>query len=154
MRQIECRGCGKIKDISEFYFVDGGLEIQGIADIKCELCKECVKYYNGNNRKRKSSDNYKYLDWQRISCYFAVKLDKTAKNVENGMVNLNSKSDAIKNFKYLFDKPNSLSHTSKQQEKVFNVLYNKSGENLRNAVKEILTDDYENYKEFQQRQKL
>lgn len=115
-KQYNAKACGKIKDCSEFYFADSGIEIQGIADIKCELCKECVKYYNDNNRKRKSSDNYKYLDWQRISCYFAVKSDKTASFIENGMPQT-SKVSAIKNFKYLFDKPNGLSHTSKQQKR-------------------------------------
>ena len=62
MEQIKCKGCEKAKDSSEFYFADGGLEVVGIADIKCELCKECVKFYNDKNYKRKSGDNYKYLD--------------------------------------------------------------------------------------------
>lgn len=43
---IKCKGCGKIKDANEFYFADGGLQIDEIAEIKCELCKDCVEDYN------------------------------------------------------------------------------------------------------------
>lgn len=150
--KIKCKGCGKIKDSDEFYFADGGLgEIKDIADVKCELCKDCVKYYNDNNCKRTSADNYKYLGWQRISCYFAVKMGKTARYIQNGMLNSNSKVEAIANFKFLFTKCKGLSHTSKQQKNIFNALHNKSGESLKNAVKEILTEDYETFKKFKQR---
>ena len=153
METIQCKGCGEIKDSNEFYFADGGLEINGIAEIKCELCKDCVKYYNDNNRKRVVSDSYKYLYWQRISCYFAAKFDKTASFIENGMPKI-SKADAIKNFKYLFGKPNGLSHTSKQQEKVFDMLCNRSKTNLKSVVKEILENDYETFRKFKENAKI
>ena len=52
----------KPKIQANFTFADGRLEVVGMADIKCELCKECVKFYNDKNYKRKSGDNYKYLD--------------------------------------------------------------------------------------------
>ena len=42
IKQIQCKCCGVQKDFSEFYFVDGGLKIDGIENLKFEVCKQCV----------------------------------------------------------------------------------------------------------------
>ena len=54
METIQCKGCGEIKDSNEFYFADGGLkQINEIADIKCELCKDCVEDFNRLHQRSK-----------------------------------------------------------------------------------------------------
>ena len=164
MRQIECRGCGKIKDTSEFYFVDGGLKIQGIATIKCELCKGCIEYYNTKSTQGKN--NY-YLHWQFIACYFIAKqvfddnkksIKQIAQNVENGYkkyvdkVNDKDRKNtfvlAVRNFLHLFGE-RSFWRTNNKQRKVFKKLDSaKNSTQIINAVKEILAEDYETFRTF------
>ncbi|MGX2973041.1 hypothetical protein [Helicobacter sp. T3_23-1059] len=151
-KQIQCKGCKESKAQNEFYLIDGGLKIEEIENLRFGICKECMKIYNEKNHK-KQTDNYKYLDWQCISCYFVAKLEKTAKRIDNGMFNTNSKRDTIKNMRYLLGKNDSFEHKSEQHKKIFDILQNANTQtDLQKAIQEILAEDYETFAQFQQKQ--
>lgn len=159
---IQCKGCGKIKDTNEFYFADGGLQINGIAEIKCELCKDCVEDYNRHSTKGAKNN---YLKWQFIACYFIAKISDDNKkiinqiiqNVENGYKKYGDVKDkdrkktfkdAVENFLYLFGVC-GLKHTNNKQRYVFNALKSaKDSTQIANAVKKILEEDYEKFRGF------
>ncbi|MGX2984454.1 hypothetical protein ACWIWK_03125 [Helicobacter sp. 23-1048] len=146
----QCRGCEKYKTSDKFYLIDGGLKIEGIENLRFGICKECMKIYNEKNHK-KQTDNYKYLDWQCISCYFVAKLEKTAKRIDNGMLNTNSKRDTIKNMRYLLGKNDSFEHKSEQHKKIFDILQNANTQtDLQKAIQEILAEDYKTFEQFKQ----
>lgn len=152
-KQIQCKGCKESKTKNEFYLIDGGLKIEGIENLRFEVCKECMRIYNEMNHKKTAQDNYKYLDWQCISCYFVAKLEKTARCIDNGILNTNSKRDTIKNMRFLFNKNNRLKHKSEQHKKIFDTLQNTNTQaDLTNVLQEILQEDYKTFAQFQQKQ--
>lgn len=142
---ILCKGCNKEKSQGEFYLIDGGLQIDTIKDIRFEICKDCVREYN--NRKKLAQKDYRYFLWQEICPYFASKLDRNLKNIDNGMKS--SLQTTKQNFNHLFNKPNALSNNNKQDEYIFHKLQNANDEILKNAIDEILQEDYKRYFAFQ-----
>lgn len=150
--KIQCKGCKESKPQKEFYLVDGGLGIEGIENLYCEICKECMKKYNDENDKYKTG-LYKYLDWQCVSCYFVAKNDKTPSSIDNGILNTNSKRDTIKNMRYLFRKRDSFEHKSNQHKKIFDKIENVNTQvELKNILQEILQEDYQTFGQFKQTQ--
>lgn len=150
--KIQCKGCEESKPQEEFYLIDGGLGIEGIENLRFEICKECMKKYNDENDKHKTG-LYKYLDWQCVSCYFVAKNDKTASSIDNGILNTNSKRDTIKNMRYLLRKRNSFEHRSKQHKKIFGEIENVNTQvELKNILQKILQEDYQTFRQFKQAQ--
>lgn len=161
--KMQCRGCGEIKDSSEFYFVDGGLNIKGINDIKCEICKSCINDFNTSYEKRPRKRDKKYLQWQFIAPYFVAKMviKNNAKliktlinNMENGYKVHNAKNTkhtaemCVGNFLYIYYKLR-FSHTNKTQEKIFCLLDKaKSINKTIDSIKIILNEDYKTIKNF------
>lgn len=164
--KIKCKGCGEIKDFNEFYFVYSKCEINDIANMQCELCKDCIEDFN---RHSTNGDKNNYLHWQFIACYFIAKqvfddnkksIKQIVQNVENGYKkygdNINDKNakktftDGVCNLLYLFYE-RSFSHANNKQRKVFEALNStKNSTQIVNAVKEILAEDYETFKKFKQ----
>lgn len=169
MKIIQCKGCGAIKDANEFYFADGGIKINGIAEIKCELCKDCVEDFNRHSTKGTKND---YLLWQFIACYFIAKqifddnkksINQITKNVENGYKkygdNIKDKDRkntfemAVGNFLHLFG-VRGLKNTNNKHKYVFNALNSaKDSTQMANVVKEILENDYETFRTFKEKYK-
>lgn len=169
MKTIKCKGCGEIKDSNEFYFADGGLAINGIAEIKCELCKDCVEDFNRHSTKGAKNN---YLLWQFIACYFIAKqifgdnnknINQITQNVENGYKkygdNVKDKDRkktfkmAVGNFLHLFG-ARGLKNTNSKHQYVFNVLNSaKDSTQMANAIKEILEKDYEFFRTFKEKYK-
>ncbi len=167
MKTIKCKGCGEIKDSNEFYFANGGLTNNGIAEIKCELCRDCVEDYNRHSTKGTKND---YLLWQFIACYFIAKqifgdnkksIHQIIQNVENGYKkygdNVKDKDRkktcerAVENLIYLFYE-RSFSHTNSKQRYVFKTLNSaKDSAQMTNIVKEILEKDYETFRKFKEK---
>lgn len=140
-----CRGCKESKTSDKFYLIDGGLGIDGIENLRFEVCKECIDKYQSSLKKNK------YFDWQFIACYFIAKLEKTAKCIDNGMLNTNSKRDTIKNMRYLLGKNDSFEHKSEQHKKIFDILQNANTQtDLQKAIQEILAEDYQTFEQFKQ----
>lgn len=110
--------------------------------MRFEICKECVKKYNDKEKPQRKG--YKYFLWQEICPYFAAKLDKKLKNIDNGMGSL---ATTKQNFNALFNKPNQLKHNNKQNKAIFDLLQNISDDNLKETINKLLQKDYENFKE-------
>lgn len=168
METMQCKGCGEIKDISGFYFADGGLQqINEIAEIKCELCKDCVEDFNRHSTKGAKNN---YLKWQFIACYFIAEqifgdnsknINQIIQNVENGYKkygdNVKGKERkktfkmAVENFLYLFG-VRGLRNTNNKQQYVFNALNSaKDSIQIEIVVKEILEEDYETFRKFKEK---
>lgn len=60
----------------------------------------------------------------------------------------NSLQTTKQNFNYLFNKSNALPNKNKQDEYIFEALQNANDEILKNAVDEILQEDYKRYFAF------
>ena len=170
--KTQCKGCEKSKPQEEFYLVDGGLGIEGIENLRFEICKECVKSYNTKNGVGK---NFCYLLWQHITCYYGAKefiaknSDKSSCNrkllksitskIDNGYksysYNSYSLERAIQNFIYLLDKSQKVQYKNtnpKRQKRVFDILQNAQTD-LENIIKEkILQEDYQTFGQFKQTQ--
>lgn len=170
--KIQCKGCKESKPQEEFYLVDGGLGIEGIENLRFEICKECVKAFNTKNGVGK---NFCYLLWQHIACYYGVKEFIATNNSKNScdkklLKNITDKIDngyksyrddslslqmALQNFISLFDKfqKGGLKKASrKRQRRVFDILQNTQTD-LENIIKEkILQEDYQTFKQFKQTQ--
>ncbi|RDU52341.1 hypothetical protein [Helicobacter sp. MIT 01-3238] len=170
--KLQCKGCKKSKPQNEFYLVDGGLGIEGIENLRFEICKECIKAYNTKNGTGK---NFCYLLWQHIACYYGAK-EFIAKNSDKNscdrklLKSITSKIDngyksyrddslslqmALQNFISLFDKFQKggfKKASPKRQKRVFDILQNAQTD-LENTIKEkILQEDYQTFKQFKQTQ--
>ena len=161
IRQIKCKCCGAQKDSSEFYFVDGGLKIYGIENLKFEVCKQCVSAYNA----RFGTQRLHYLKWQFIACYFGAKiflqklrnengnkdtLKNITKQISNGYKSYNmgslSLEKAIQNLLWLFgDMVYGLSNYNDKQKFVFDILQNADSANLTDKINCILDLDYKKF---------
>lgn len=170
--EIQCKGCKEPKPQEEFYLVDGGLGIEGIENLRFEICKECVKSYNTKNGVGKS---FCYLLWQHIACYYGTKEFIATNNNKNScdkklLKNITDKIDngyksyrddslslqmALQNFISLFDKfqKGGLKKASpKRQKRIFDILQNTQTD-LENTIKEkILQEDYQTFGQFKQTQ--
>ena len=160
-KQIKCKCCGVQKDSSEFYFIDGGLKIYGIKNLKFEVCKQCVSAYNA----RFGTQRLHYLKWQFIACYFGAKIflqesrnknynKDTLKNItrqiSNGYKSYNmgslSLEKAIQNLLWLFgDGVYGLSNYNDKQKFVFDMLKDADSTNLADKINHILDLDYKKF---------
>ena len=158
IKQIQCKCCGVQRDFSEFYFVDGGLKIYGIENLKFEVCKQCVSAYNA----RFGTKRLHYLKWQFIACYFAAKiflqkcrngdgskdlLKNITRQISNGYKSYNmgslSLEKAIQNLLYLFgNNAYGLRNYNESQKFVFDTLKNADSANLMDKINCILDLDY------------
>ena len=155
IKQIQCKSCGLQKDFDEFYFVDGGLKIDGIENVKFEVCKQCVTNYNA----RFGTKRLHYLKWQFVACYFGAKiflqksiefrnkdlLKNITKQISNGYksydMHSSSLEKAVQNLLYLFgDRVYGLSNYNESQKFVFDAL--NSATNLKDKINYILDMDY------------
>lgn len=161
IKQIKCKCCGVQKDFSEFYFVDGGLKIDGIENLKFEVCKQCVSAYNA----RFGTKRLHYLKWQFIACYFSAKiflqkcrngdgskdlLKNITRQISNGYKSYDMGSRslemAIQNLLYLFgDRCYGLSNYNESQKFVFDTLKNADSTNLADKINCILDLDYKKF---------
>lgn len=170
--EIQCKGCKESKLQKEFYLVDGGLGIEGIENLRFEICKECVKSYNTKNGVGK---NFCYLLWQHIACYYGAKefiaknsdknscdrklLKSITSKIDNGYKSYHDDSlslqMALQNFFSLFDKFQKggfKKASRKRQKRVFDILQNAQTD-LENTIKEkILQEDYQTFRQFKQTQ--
>ncbi|MGX3098542.1 hypothetical protein [Helicobacter sp. 23-1046] len=153
MKNIQCKGCNESKAQNEFYLVDGGLKIEGIENLRFEVCKECIDKYQNSLKKNK------YFDWQFITCYFIAQNSDSSsdftiasENIDSGMPQ-GSTTMAVQNFLALFGKPNGLSNFSQQHQRVFHALHNPNGESLKDLVETIMEIDYQIFAQFQQKQR-
>ena len=141
-KQVQCKGCKEPKPQEEFYLVDGGLDIEGIENLRFEICKECVGKYQRVRKKNK------YFDWQFIACYYVASSSDNFKiasqNINSGMLK-GSTIMAVQNFLTLFGKPNGLPNFSQQHKKVFDILQSVNTKNLSNTVEKMLEADYETF---------
>lgn len=171
-KQIQCRGCKGSKTQNEFYLIDGGLQIEGIENLRFEVCKECVSAYNTKNGESK----FCYFLWQHIACYYGAKkfitthsdihscdkqlLKTITSNISNGYKtyidnNSTSLEMALQNFISLFNanQKGGLKNASKRQKGVFDKLQKVNMQaDLQNAIQEILQEDYKTFAQFQQKQ--
>lgn len=171
--KIQCKGCEESKPQEEFYLIDGGLGIEGIENLRFDICKECVKAYNTKNGVGK---RFCYLLWQHIACYYGAKefiaknsdknscdrklLKSITSKIDNGYKsysynNSASLERAIQNLIYLLDKSQNVCYKNtspKRQKRVFDILQNAQTD-LENTIKEkILQEDYQTFKQFKQTQ--
>ena len=170
---ILCKGCKERKSQGEFYLIDGGLQIDTIKDIRFEICKSCVTLYN--TKGNPSSDKkWQYLHYQFISCYYGAKqyleqtddenivdkktLQAITQRINNGYKSYEHNNSsalelAIQNFIFLFN-PNhkaKQTHTNNKHRLVFQKLQNANDETLKNAIDEILQEDYGIFKNYMER---
>ena len=141
--QMQCKGCKESKAQSECYLVDGGLGIEGIENLRFEVCKECIGKYQKPKKKNK------YLDWQFIACYYVAQgssndFKMVSENVDSGMPQ-GSTIMAVQNFLTLFGKANGLPNYSTQHKRVFGILQTTNKESLCNVVKKMLEIDYNTF---------
>lgn len=141
-KQIKRKGCKESKPQEEFYLVDGGLGIEGIENLRFEICKECIDKYQRVRKKNK------YFDWQFIACYYVASSSDDFKiasqNIKSGMPK-GSTIMAVQNFLTLFGKPNSLPNFSQQHKKVFDTLQSVNTKNLSSIVEKMLEADYNTF---------
>lgn len=171
--EIQCRGCKESKPQEEFYLVDGGLGIEGIENLYCEICKECVREHNESHKwiNDRGQECFTYLLFQHISCYCGAMeyigksnnsdeinetlLESIVDKIDNGWKSYknNSKSleKAVKNFLSLFGKVYGSNDFNDKQKGIFHRL-NTNEENLSSSVEKILQEDYQTFKQFKQTQ--
>ncbi|MGX3045480.1 hypothetical protein [Helicobacter sp. T3_23-1056] len=156
--QIQCKSCKNLKSQNEFYLIDGGLGIEGVENLRFEICKECVSIYNTQN---KSTTRLKYLKWQLVACYLGAKEYITRRNgindkeilrhitsqISNGYKSYNQGSTslemAIQNFIYLFDGVDRLGlagGAGKSRIEVYKSL--EGSQNINETINQILRNDY------------
>lgn len=140
--KLQCKGCEESKPQEEFYLVDGGLGIEGIENLRFEICKECIDKYQKPRKKNK------YFDWQFIACYYVASSSDNFKiasqNINSGMPK-GSTIMAVQNFLTLFGKPNGLPNFSQQHKKVFDILQSVNTQNLSSTVEKMLEADYNTF---------
>lgn len=172
-KQIQCKGCKEPKTQSEFYLVDGGLKIEGIENLRFEVCKECVSAYNTKN----GEGRFCYFLWQHIACYYGAKkfitthnninscdrqlLKTITSNISNGYKsyidnNSTSLEMALQNFISLFNEnqKGGLKNASKRQAFIFETFNNVNADDVKALIDSILQDDYLTFNRFQQKRKI
>lgn len=171
--KIQCKGCEESKPQEEFYLVDGGLGIEGIENLYCEICKECVREHNKSHKwiNDRGQECFTYLLFQYISCYCGAMryIDKSNNSdeinetllksivdkIDNGWKSYKDDSKslekAVKNFLSLFGKVYGSNDFNDKQKGIFHRL-NTSKENISSSVEKILQEDYQTFKQFKQTQ--
>ncbi|ETD24239.1 hypothetical protein [Helicobacter macacae] len=171
--KIQCKGCEESKPQKEFYLVDGGLGIEGIENLRFEICKGCVREHNKSHKwiNDRGQECFTYLLFQHISCYCGAMryIDKSNNSdeinetllksivdkIDNGWKSYKDDSKslekAVKNFLSLFGKVYGSSDFNDKQKWIFHRL-NINKENLSNIVDKILQEDYQTFKQFKQTQ--